>query len=724
MGSSNPSDCPIRIDLDDEREGEHVGTTDYFFVKIGEAIPLMANDFNFDLESLPCMPLAVSERFGLIFVAHSSGFFVARTKDVMDSAKEFKEKGSGSPIQQLSLADVSIGKVHILALSTDNSTVAASVSGDIQFFSVDNLLSKDVKQSFSCSLNDQSFVKDMRWKTTSEKSFIVLSNVGKLYNGEVDVPLKEVMDNVDAVEWSAEGKFVAAARVNVINILSAKFEERISISLSFRSWTGDSGESCQVKVDSIKWVRLDSIVIGSFQLAEDGKEENYLLHVIKSRDGEIIDVHSQLTVQSFYDIYQGLFDDIVPVGCGPHLLLTYLKQCQLAINANRKNTDQHIMLLGWSVDDDKSEVVVIDIDRDNWVPRIELQENGDDNLVLGLCVDNASVYQKVSVQLGLEERTELTPCCVLICLTLDGKLVMFNVASIAGSEASAEFVSVVPDEEKNAPLKLPVEECSTLLHGLLKQELEQASEVPGNLKLRQFADPCQELNEDITKSQEVKSVANLWSVKPDEQQMVSDVNLNQESNGQNACLSLEHNTMLGQFSSSASLEKLSRIETQKIRGIEFSSGSFSVTSPATSVLPSHRSLQESNQMTNELLSKSSSRHLQISSHQSTGNRNINVVKDHARHGPKPFDVLGTDGVFPAVNYNGRPVQNEGQKASKGAGNMEMLSFCTTQLPMNETSTIHEMTKELDLLLRSIEEAGGFTDTCTRSLSSWKDWSEA
>ncbi|KAI9121816.1 hypothetical protein K1719_007206 [Acacia pycnantha] len=717
MGSSNPSASSVRINLDDECEGEHVGTTDYFFVKIGEAVPLMANDFNFDLESLPCMPLAVSERFGVIFVAHPSGFFVARTNAVMDSAKEFKEKGSGSPIEQLSIAAVSIGKVHILALSTDNSTVAASVSGDIHFFLVDNLLSKDVKQSFSCSLNDLSFVKDMRWKTTSEKSFIVLSNLGKLYYGEVDDPLKEVMDNVDAVEWSAEGKSIAVARMNVISILSAKFEERISISLSFKSWTGDSGESCHVKVDCIKWVRPDSIVIGSFQLAEDGNEENYLLQVIKSRDGEIIDVHSQLIVQSFYDIYQGLVDDIVPVGCGPHLLLAYLKQCQLAINANRKNTDEHIVLLGWSVDD-KSEVVVVDIDRDNWVPRIELQENGDDNLILGLCIDNASVYGKVSVQLGVEERTELTPYCVLICLTLDGKLVMFNVASTARSEASAEVVSVVPDEEKDAPSKLPMKECSTPLHGLQDQELEKASKVSGNLKLRQFADLNQEtLNEDITKRQE------------------------------------EHNTMLGQFSSGASLELPSRIETHKIRGIEFSTGSSGVTSSTTSILPSFINLQENTQMTNELLNKNSSRFSQISSsHQSTGIVNTNVVKDHARHGRKPFDGLDTDGVLPAVNYTGRPVQNEGQKASKGAGNMEILSSRTPQPPLNESSTvekssihkfrgneqhrastlgiltselnlskhfgnIHEMTTELDLLLRSIEEAGGFTDTCTSSLLS-------
>lgn len=45
-----------------------------------------------------------------------------------------------------------------------------------------------------------------------------------------------------------------------------------------------------VPVDSIKWVRPDSIVIGSFQLTGDGKEESYSLHVIRSRDGEITDV--------------------------------------------------------------------------------------------------------------------------------------------------------------------------------------------------------------------------------------------------------------------------------------------------------------------------------------------------------------------------------------------------------------------------------------------------
>lgn len=43
-------------------------------------------------------------------------------------------------------------------------------------------------------------------------------------------------------------------------------------------------------VDSIRWVRHDCIIIGCFQLTEDGKEENYLVQVIKSKDGKITEV--------------------------------------------------------------------------------------------------------------------------------------------------------------------------------------------------------------------------------------------------------------------------------------------------------------------------------------------------------------------------------------------------------------------------------------------------
>ncbi|KAM7462231.1 hypothetical protein LguiA_030352 [Lonicera macranthoides] len=53
-----------------------------------------------------------------------------------------KEGGSGSSIQELSLVDVPIGKVSILVLSADSSTLAATIDGDLYFCAVTNLLSQ------------------------------------------------------------------------------------------------------------------------------------------------------------------------------------------------------------------------------------------------------------------------------------------------------------------------------------------------------------------------------------------------------------------------------------------------------------------------------------------------------------------------------------------------------------------------------------------------------
>lgn len=45
---------------------------------------------------------------------------------------------------------------------------------------------------------------------------------------------------------------------------------------------------------------------------------------------------------------------------------------QLVLASNRKNTDQHIFSLGWSLDDNNREAAVIEFLDDKEVPRIEL----------------------------------------------------------------------------------------------------------------------------------------------------------------------------------------------------------------------------------------------------------------------------------------------------------------------------------------------------------------
>lgn len=45
-----------------------------------------------------------------------------------------------------------------------------------------------------------------------------------------------------------------------------------------------------LSVDTIRWVRPDCIVIGCFQLTDDGVEESYHVQVITSQDGKITNV--------------------------------------------------------------------------------------------------------------------------------------------------------------------------------------------------------------------------------------------------------------------------------------------------------------------------------------------------------------------------------------------------------------------------------------------------
>ncbi|XP_072960427.1 nuclear pore complex protein NUP214 isoform X2 [Typha angustifolia] len=423
-------ECNRQIRLEEEIEGDRGASADYVFRRIGESVPLLSSDSSFDLNNPPFRPLAVSDRFGSLFLAHLEGFLVARTKDVIGVAKEIKEKGKGPCIKESSVVDVRIGRVSVLALSSDSSTLAAAVGGDIHLFSVRALLNKDKKPSFSCSLNESDTVKDLKWQKGVGMSFVVLSGYGTLYHGHSNEQLKDVMKNVDSVDWSMQGDFIAVARKDSLTILSANFKEQICMSLLFQSWHNDTDSGSSIKVDSVGWVRHDSIIVGCVRLNEDGDEDGYLVQVITDRVGKFIEELCQPVVFSFPDLFEGILYDILPNGFGPHLLLSYLDRWELVLASNKKTVDQHVLLLKWFLNDERREVLSLEFQNDKYTPRIDLRENGDDNLILGFGVEKVSLFEKMNVQVGAEF-VELSPQYILLCLTAEGKLILYHVASIS-----------------------------------------------------------------------------------------------------------------------------------------------------------------------------------------------------------------------------------------------------------------------------------------------------
>ncbi|KAF9598178.1 hypothetical protein IFM89_025795 [Coptis chinensis] len=70
-----------------------------------------------------------------------SGFYVARTKDGIKGAKEKK----GCCIEEMNVVDVQIGRVHIVVVPRDCSTLAACVGAKIYFFEIELLLNKELR---------------------------------------------------------------------------------------------------------------------------------------------------------------------------------------------------------------------------------------------------------------------------------------------------------------------------------------------------------------------------------------------------------------------------------------------------------------------------------------------------------------------------------------------------------------------------------------------------
>ncbi|TVU37188.1 hypothetical protein EJB05_10491 [Eragrostis curvula] len=438
---------PRELDLSNEVEGDQDGTDDFVFRLAGDPIPVLPTAAHplplFDLQSPPARPLAVSDRHAAVFLAHPDGFMAVRMKELIEASKEAREKGKASTrcAQDCCVADVSLPGVSLLALSRDESMLAACTGTEIQFFSCASLLAhKDVEPSSSCSLERSGTVKDFKWLN---HGYVVLLNDGLLLHGTLGEGLKDVMENVDAVDCSKEGSHILVARENRLTILSSNFEETCCMPLLFQLWGNESNsEDSTIKVDSISWIRDDSIVIGCVGLNEEG----YLVQVIRSEENSFFESSSKPVVYTFMDFFHGIMDDILPSGVGPNLLLGYLHRWDLMVASNKKSIDEHIALLKWpSTPDDEKTVVYLEMLEDKYTPRIDLQENGDDNVILGFGVENVSLFQKITVTVGPEQK-EVAPQHILLCLTGEGKLVIYYLARISDpSDLPHTTLSTVED---------------------------------------------------------------------------------------------------------------------------------------------------------------------------------------------------------------------------------------------------------------------------------------
>ncbi|XP_017642746.1 nuclear pore complex protein NUP214-like isoform X2 [Gossypium arboreum] len=283
----------------------------------------------------------------------------------------------------------------------------------LYIFDVESFMVQNMEPRCSIPLPQAGFIKDIVWRKAAKYNFLVLTKDGKLFHGKFPDPsLTELMDGIDAVESSDIGDIVVAKQNN-ITVFSSDLNEKMIIPLSSELWLGvpmggatnvgepvDNYSDCKIKVDAIKWIVLnddntfsDCIVVGGYKYNEDGREEDYLLLVLKSKMGRILNPTSQLVAYSKFEFYWNLSGPfcIGPPGMGPYLIFNSFRNGYIVVLSNRKVVDNEIMLV--SLKGIKSfapylgrdsKPIYFDIERDHFIPRINLQDYGY-NQVMGIC---------------------------------------------------------------------------------------------------------------------------------------------------------------------------------------------------------------------------------------------------------------------------------------------------------------------------------------------------
>ncbi|KAF3783082.1 hypothetical protein EJ110_NYTH33101 [Nymphaea thermarum] len=286
-----------------------------------------------------------------------------------------------------------------------------------------------VKEPFmSRSFDAPNLVKDLQWDKSGKNAYVALSSDGVLYHGDLRTQHTAIAENVEAVDWSHKGDLIAIAQMSSVCILSSDFKERFHMPLPPPPHGDDADDAttCKIEADSIKWVRHDSIVIGCNQRSEDGIGGGYLVRVITSNDRDLFEVSHNVIV-TFDSFFLSYSETLLPFGRGPLLFLNYLERWELAVAANKKSIDDHIVFLGWFEDQKLKEPKVIEFQQDKWMPRIQMRANGDENLLVGFCVDLSVDDGKFEIEVDGGGRIQLS-YCIMLCLTLDGMLTLFRVA--------------------------------------------------------------------------------------------------------------------------------------------------------------------------------------------------------------------------------------------------------------------------------------------------------
>ncbi|KAM5156915.1 nuclear pore complex protein Nup214 [Mantella aurantiaca] len=362
--------------------------------------------------------LAISNKYGYLFVGSPSGLKIYSTKDVLFPIK------TGENENHIAACPPGIEiptryPVRHVALSSDNFTLSVCMSSRdsgciISFYDIRTLVNK-AKQAFASQILLQesgSFVADLKWNPVARTVAVCLSD-GSISVLQVTDTLSlyanlPAATGVTSVCWSPKGKQLAVGKQNgtVVQYLPNLQEKKVIPCPSF--YDSDN----PVKVLDVLWI--STYVFAVVYAAADGSVETspqlvmVLLPKKDDKRGERFLNFTEICYCSINNERQH------------HFFMNYIEDWDVLLGASAASIE--VSVIARLPDQNTWELWILE---DSGRAELPVTDSSDDTLPMGVVLDYSN-----QLKIAITEEQVLPPSPILMILSTDGVLCPFHVINL------------------------------------------------------------------------------------------------------------------------------------------------------------------------------------------------------------------------------------------------------------------------------------------------------
>ncbi|KAM4635277.1 nuclear pore complex protein Nup214 isoform 2-T2 [Polymixia lowei] len=389
--------------------------------------------------------LALSNKFGLIFVGLDRTLKVYLTRDIL-SADKFEGNSNENVEDTTALVELSVElPLHHLALSSDELTLSVCGMSDeaglsLAFYDVRTFMNKTRLQklpfaSQQPAVDPGTRVQDLKWNPVQASMLAVCMSDGSLMVLDVADSITvqarlPASSGITCICWSPKGKQVAVGKMNatVSQYTPALKEMKVISCPSFYSLDNP------VKVLDVLWLRtFEFAVVYAAADGSPGTPPELVVITLPKKDEKV-----EARYLNFNDLVYGICSERQH-----HFFLSHIEDWDVVFAASAASIE--VSIIARQEDKNNWELWLLE---DASRAELPVSQTSDDTLPLGLAIDFTSQQE-----IHISDEKRLPPVPTMLVLSTDGVLCPFALLNLnPGSKQLVSAAAALPLEGERPPL--------------------------------------------------------------------------------------------------------------------------------------------------------------------------------------------------------------------------------------------------------------------------------